>query len=131
MRLALVAVAVVAGCAAVPRRVQRDALSYAAEIQSALVRQESAAEVLFPLAAEARERGDVHACVRIVGPALEIHLFARLQATRALWLAGLPYPEGDPPALPPPGTEQGDPVDAWVPDVVFPMDWCGAGEDND
>lgn len=120
----------VAGCAAVPRRIQRDTLTYAAEIRSALVRQEAAAAALETAAAAARDRGDVDACTDFVGPALEIRMYARLQADRALWLAGLPYPVGEPPTLPPSGTEQGDPLVAWDGTVLFAVEWCGGGDNE-
>jgi hypothetical protein len=119
------ALVLLSGCATVPKRIQRDTVTYAAEIQSALLRQEAAARVLFRLADDAREGGDVAACVAIVTPALAIDQHARLQASRALWLAGLPYPDGNPPVLPAFGVEQEDPVEAWTVAEVSAEDWCG------
>ncbi len=90
----VVVAALAAACAALPKRVVRNTDTYIAEVLSALQRQEAAPATLFSAADQARGVGDVELCEKYLRPALVIEAHAEAQAYRALYLAGLPYPEG-------------------------------------
>ena len=98
----------VEGCATVPKRVIRDTQVYTLEILAGLQREQEAAQSLFEAADAARDNGDQPTCRIYVQPALVIQAKAKPQAYRALWLAGLPYPNADG-SLPEPGETQPDP----------------------
>jgi hypothetical protein len=90
----IVAASIVAACATLPKNVVRKTDTYIAEVLSALQRQEAAADALFAAADQAHADGNVELCAEYLRPALTIEAHARAQAYRALYLAGLPYPEG-------------------------------------
>jgi hypothetical protein len=111
------------GCATIPKRVQRDSGAYAAEVLAGLAREQDAAAALFEAADNALSAGDVEACRRFVAPALVIQRFAELEAHRALWLAGLPYPVDG--VMPDPRAEQPDPMEGREPvDPADPLLHC-------
>ena len=95
------------GCPS-PGTVTRDADTYVAEILAGLARESEAADALMLAAESALEAHDSELCAVYAGPALLIEAKARPQAYRALWLAGIVYPEADG-TIPPEGTEQADP----------------------
>lgn len=106
MRLtAVLLVSLLAGCR---HQVVRDGTTYTIEIIAALARQEEAATALFAAASEAKLRGDLTACEQYAAPALLIESSAKPQAYRALWLAGLSYPDAEG-RFPKQGTKQLDP----------------------
>lgn len=105
IRSFLILALAVSGCKA--KRVFRDADTFTAETLAALARQEEASAALKEAALAAAAAGDLDTCVRLAEPALLIDVSAKVQAYRALWLAGLPYPAsgegpqadpGEPPA---------------------------------
>lgn len=97
-----------AACATVPNRVNRDTQTYTTEVFASLQREEKAAAALFKAADAAAKSGDAKACEEYAAPALLIRTKSKKQAYRALWLAGLPYPNEDG-SIPDPKTEQPDP----------------------
>lgn len=90
------------------RQVRRDANTYAAEVLAGLQREKAASASLHSAAQDALNRGASAECLEWVHPALVIDAKAQPQAYRALWLAGLPYPNPDG-SLSEPGEEQADP----------------------
>lgn len=104
----LVLVFAASGCA--HNRIVRDASTYVAEHVNALSRQENASEALKLAAAAARDADDPALCSRYAEPAFRIDHRAAAEAYRALWLAGLPYPQPDG-SMPAEGQEQPDPGD--------------------
>lgn len=105
LRFALLFVLCLPACKA--SQVMRQADTFTVETLAALARQEEAADALLDAADAARAAGDLATCKQYAEPALLISASAELQAHRALWLAGLPYPEDG--EIPPRGTEQPDP----------------------
>ena len=101
-------VALFFACATVPKRVNRDSQTYTMEVLAGLQRQEDAASALFKAANAAAVRGEKKACEEYAQPALIIQAKAEKQAFRALWLAGLPYPNADG-SVPDPKEKQPDP----------------------
>tara|TARA_R110002020_G_scaffold194133_3_gene394726 strand:+ start:3103 stop:3543 length:441 start_codon:yes stop_codon:yes gene_type:complete len=95
-------------CATIPKRVIRDTQTYTVEILAGLQREKDAAAALFEAADAARDAGHEEACRLYVHPALVIQVKSQPQAYRALWLAGLPYPNPDG-SLPDPKEKQPDP----------------------
>lgn len=120
MRLSLLFLTLTA-CA--HRLVVREAPTYTLETAATVARQEEAAEALLEAAEVASEAGDWAACTRYAAPALLIEATARPQANRALWLAGLPYPDPETGETPARGTEQPDPGPSPAPRPV--TDVCG------
>ena len=98
----------IAGCATLPKRVIRDRDTYIVEILAGLQREQEAATALLSAADAARGLGDEIACRVYAQPALLIQAKAQPQAYRALFLAGLPYPNPDG-SLPDPKDTQPDP----------------------
>lgn len=90
------------------RYIVRDASTFAAENAAGLARELEAASDLRDAAAFARDAGRLDLCVDWAGAALLIEAKAKPQTYRALWLAGLPYPNPDG-TVPPVGTVQPDP----------------------
>lgn len=80
------------GCA---HRVATDAASYSTMIVTQLSRQEQAAVALLEAADAVKAEGDGDACLRYAEPALRIQHRAEAEARRALWLAGLHYPDAE------------------------------------
>lgn len=99
----------VTGCATVPNRIVRDSQTYSAEIYAGLVREREAAAALIVAAEAALEEGDSEACVTYASAALTIEAYAENAAYRALWLAGLPYPDSNGELPSDPSAEQEDP----------------------
>lgn len=84
-----------ASCATLPKRVIRDTQTYTLEILAGLQRESEAASALEAAAVLARDAGDAELCQQFYTPALTIQVKAQAQAFRALYLAGLPYPQED------------------------------------
>jgi len=82
-------------CATIPKRVIRDTQTYTLEILAGLQRESEAASALESAAVLARDAGDAELCQQFYTPALTIQVKAQAQAYRALYLAGLPYPQED------------------------------------
>ena len=101
-------VALLLACGTLPKRINRDTQTYTVEIFAGLQREEKAAEALLKAASAAAKRGDLEACEDYAAPALLIQTKAQKQAYRALWLAGLPYPNKDG-SVPDPKVKQPDP----------------------
>ena len=108
MIVAGILVSLLASCATIPKRVMRDTQTYTVEILAGLQREKDAAEALFEAADAARDAGQEEACRVYVHPALVIQAKSQPQAYRALYLAGLPYPNADG-SLPDPKEKQPDP----------------------
>jgi len=129
-----------AACSTIPKRISRDTLSYIAETLGSVQREEAAAKELLRAARTAWQAGDEFACTAYAQPALASLARARAEGYRALWLAGLPYPDAarwpeEPGHVPSTRVEQPDPgppgptpptgyvcTPAWPPDP-YPAAW--------